>query len=217
MDFFQQKEADRLIPGIAGPIEIRVNGLPAHPVPRGVVVVCHPHPLYGGTFDNKVVSTVARACRDQGWIALRFNFRGVGRSGGLHDEGRGELEDLVTVMQWVRQQGVQTLALAGFSFGGAVAAAYARDHGDALSWLLLVSPALGRYGFALHETVHCPVWIVQGEQDEVLPPEAVYRWVEDHQRPTWRLARMADTGHFYHGKLPELKAAVMDSIEASSP
>jgi len=204
-----------LIDGPAGRLEMKVNGLAAAEAPRGVGVICHPHPLYGGTFDNKVCSTLVRAFHEAGFIAVRFNFRGVGNSEGTYKEGKGEQEDLIAVMYWVQQQAAGlSIILAGFSFGGAVAAAYARDHADAILRAILVSPALGHYGFELDDRIAVPVLIVQGESDEVLPAELVYRWVQESKSKTVSLVRFANTGHFYHGRLTELKNALLDFLSA---
>jgi len=202
-----------LIEGPAGQLEMKVNGLAVAETPRGVGVICHPHPLYGGTFDNKVCSTLARAFHEAGFIALRFNFRGVGNSEGTYKEGKGEQEDLVVVMHWVQQQAAGLpIILAGFSFGGAVAAAYARDHAVVIQRVILVSPALGHYGFELDDRIAVPVLVIQGESDEVLPAELVYRWVQESNSKTVSLVRFANAGHFYHGRLAELKKAVQQAI-----
>ncbi len=177
---FQDKETVLFIEGTAGCLELKVNGLLAGKSPRGVGVVCHPHPLHGGTFDNKVCSTLVRAFREVDYITVRFNFRGVGASEGVYDEGKGERVDLMTVVDWVGQNLPDlAIALAGFSFGGAIAAAYARDYASHLQCLIMVSPALGHFGFALDDKILVPSLVIQGEADEVLPPELVYRWVED--------------------------------------
>ena len=212
-NIFHEKETTTLIGGSAGRLELKINGLAATETPRGVGVICHPHPLYGGAFDNKVCSTLARAFHEAGFIALRFNFRGVGASEGTYAEGKGECDDLHTVVRWVQQQvrGVP-ITLAGFSFGGAVAAAYARDHAEHLQQLILISPALGHYGFELDDKVRMPMLIIQGEADEVLPPELVYRWVQNVSNDDVTLVRLLDAGHFYHGKLTELKNAIKQNV-----
>jgi len=212
---FQEKEAVLCIDGAAGRLELKVNGLTAALVAQGVAVICHPHPLYRGTFDNKVCSTLARGFCEAGFIAVRFNFRGVGASEGSWREGIGEIEDLRAVVNWVQQQepGLP-ISLAGFSFGGAIAAAYARDHAGHLQRLILVSPAFGHYGFELDDALQLPVLITQGEVDEILPPELVYRWVQESSNDAVILVRFADTGHFYHGRLTELKKALLDFLSA---
>ena len=206
---FQQKETRHFLAGPVGGLELRINGVMSPSMVRGVAVICHPHPLYGGNLDNKVVFTLARVFQEAGIIAVRFNYRGIGASDGSYGEGRGELADLAAVMDWVRQQlpGLPITA-AGFSFGGAIAAAYARDHADQLCAVVLVSPAIGHYGFEHADHVDVPVLLLQGEADETLPPEIAYRWAAESGSGDVSLVRLAETGHFYHGKLTELKQCV---------
>jgi alpha/beta superfamily hydrolase len=162
-----------------------------------------------------VVSTLARTYQAAGWVAVRFNFRGVGNSAGQHDGGRGELEDLKSVLKWARTQaGCESRSgVAGFSFGGAIAAACARDD-QQLSHAVLVSPALGRYGFDCRDRITCPVLLIQGENDEVLDPQLAYEWSESGLASRVQLHRLPDTGHFYHGRLPELKKILSSYLES---
>lgn len=173
-------------------------------------IICHPHPLYGGTMDNKVVTTLARAWRDLGYSVLRFNFRGVGASQGVHDQGRGEQDDLQAVLQWLQDNhAVNTLDLAGFSFGAWVAAALTSR--SQTLWqpahLLLVAPPVHYEGF---QSLQLPTQtlVLQGEEDEVVEPEAVYAWVASRS-PAIVLQRFSGASHFFHGRLTELKQAVI--------
>lgn len=170
------------------------------------LVVCHPHPLYGGSLDNKVVHTLARAARDEGVRAVRFNFRGVGASAGQHDHGRGEVDDLLAVVAALALAAPgRRLLLAGFSFGAFVAAsALARLTSPPLA-LLLVAPPVHYAGFDTLPPFGVPVTVFQGSDDDVVEAVAVADWCGQRQPPL--APRLFATGHFFHGALPELKDA----------
>ncbi len=192
--------------GPVGPLEVRSESPRTESI--GVdVVICHPHPLHGGTMDNKVVHTLARAARDAGMRAVRFNFRGVGASAGVHDDGVGEVEDLLAVVDGCTESG-HRLVLAGFSFGAWVAAAATarlqQAGGRLPAALVLVAPPVQYPGFAGLPPLAPPTLVVQGDDDEVVDAAAVGRWLRERQ-PAVRLQTFA-TGHFFHGVLPELKA-----------
>ncbi|MCH8544342.1 MAG: alpha/beta hydrolase [Alcanivorax sp.] len=172
--------------------------------PTFCAIICHPHPLFGGTMGNKVVTTLSRTCREAGGAVLRFNFRGVGKSQGAYSDGLGETEDLLAAEAWLSHAwpGLP-LWLAGFSFGSFVAARGARilaDNGRPAQHLFLVAPPVHHYDFTSIDTTGCPVTVVQSEDDEVVPAEQVFRWVE--QTPLAPdLIRVPDAGHFFHGRL----------------
>jgi uncharacterized protein len=195
-----------VIEGPAGDLELAVNHVDT---PRAVAVICHPHPLHGGSLDNKVVHTLMRAARDSGAKVVRFNFRGVGASAGTHDEGRGEIEDCLAAIAWAQGAGEQPLWLMGFSFGGYIAAAAARKLPHWPQRVQLVAPSVQRLPFAdllpLGETV-----VHMGEADEVVAPEAVFGLLEG--QASVELVRYPDTGHFFHGRLVELKQAVAERL-----
>lgn len=176
--------------------------------PTLLAIVCHPHPLFGGNMDNKVVSTLCRAVSEAGGVALRFNFRGVGDSQGAYSDGIGETEDLLAVHHWLtgRHPGVK-LWLAGFSFGSYVAAHGAEvlaANGTPAAAVMLVAPPVHHYDFQSIESIGCPLTVVQGEDDEVVPADQVFRWAgRTPLAPD--LIRFPDSGHFYHGHLTELK------------
>jgi len=199
------------IPGPAGRLEALVEepAAPAAPA-RLLAVVCHPHPLFGGTMNNKVVHTLARALREHGAATIRFNFRGVGASEGAHDGGAGESADTLAVVRWGRERWPRLpLVLAGFSFGAVVAIRAAVEARP--DWLVSVAPAVDRVelGAAIPEGE----WlIVQGDADEVVAPEAVRRW-HAQRAPRARLRMLAGVGHFFHGRLHELK----DCLRAEWP
>lgn len=197
------------IQGPVGVLEARLEGETESP--RFVAIVCHPHSLYGGSMDNKVVTTIARACREAGAAVVRFNFRGVGASDGNYDGGRGETQDLLAVHDWLRgRYPGRSLWLAGFSFGSFVAASGAArlaEAGDPVHQLLLVAPPVHHYDFAALDVPGCPVTVIQGDEDDVVPVEEVRDWVgESPWRPEF--IEFPGAGHFFHGRLIELRDVV---------
>ena len=192
--------------GPAGALEARLE-MPDGP-PRFRALVCHPHSLYGGSMDNKVVTTLTRACRQAGGVALRFNFRGVGASEGEYDAGQGEAGDCLAARDWLAEQYPELPEwVAGFSFGSYVAAsavAELNERGTPPVALLLVAPPVHHYDFQALQAPGCPVTVVQGEADDVVPPEQVRSWAaETVFRP--ELEMFAGTGHFFHGRLNDLR------------
>ena len=151
---------------------------------QGVAVLAHPHPLFGGAMTNKVVQTLARACVQAGWRAVRFNFRGVGASAGVYDEGRAETEDLLAVVEQVAPQG--PLVLGGFSFGSYVTShAIARLHASRdLQSLLLIGTAASRFQVAsIPADLHARTLVVHGEQDDTVPLADVLDWARPQSLP----------------------------------
>ena len=188
-------------PGPAGAIVMALD-TPAG-ASRGVVVIAHPHPLFGGTLDNKVVQTLARAFAQGGWTAVRFNFRGVGASEGVHDEGRGEIDDMLAVVQQVAPEGA--LALAGFSFGAFVTSHVFKRLAAIrpISKLVLVGTAASRFAVAeIAESAHGETLVIHGEQDDTVPLQAVLDWARPQALP---VTVIPGGGHFFHGQLPLLK------------
>jgi alpha/beta superfamily hydrolase len=179
---------------------------------KGVAVIAHPHPLHGGTMTNKVVQTLARACVLAGWTAVRFNFRGVGKSEGVYDEGRGELDDLLSVVQ--AQAASDPLVLAGFSFGAFVtshAAARLAPERD-LQHLVLVGTAASRFEVAtLPAELHSRTLVIHGEQDDTVPLAAVMDWARAQVLP---VLVVPAGGHFFHGQLPLLRELVLRHLRA---
>jgi len=164
---------------------------------------------------NKVVTTLERSLLDLGLATVRFNFRGVGQSEGVHDFGNGESDDLVVIAEWARAQHPgAVLWLAGFSFGSYVALrATARLQP---AQLILVAPPVGRQDFSGIAAPACPWLIVQGEADEVVDPAAVFAWAATLQPPP-TLVRMPDTSHFFHRRLIELRSIVKDAVAGHLP
>jgi uncharacterized protein len=177
-------------------------------------VVCHPHPLFGGTMDNKVVWTVARAFEQLGAPAIRFNFRGVGASAGAYDEGRGETEDLLAVIAYGRRRWPQAaLWLGGFSFGGVVAV---RGAGEAHpERVVLVAPGITKIDVSGAPPPACPWLIVQGDQDEVVPPQTVLAWARNLS-PQPEITVLPGASHFFHGRITELREAVLAFLARAS-
>jgi alpha/beta superfamily hydrolase len=198
------------IAGPAGEIEAIVDR-PADAEPAGVAVVCHPHPVYGGTMTNKVAHVLAKSFNEAGMAAVRFNFRGVGASAGTYDEGNGETDDAVAVLDWAVQQWPAAPAwLAGFSFGGAIAlrAAAVRDvHG-----LVTVAPAIRRVDVVGEKLPHRPWLIVQGDRDELVDAADIQRWAASLPVQP-RLAVLQGVEHFFHGRLNELRDVVVDWLK----
>jgi alpha/beta superfamily hydrolase len=212
---FPDRDGTLLLPGPAGAIELAC-ALPEAGIARaGVAIVCHPHPLQGGTMHNKVVTIVERALLELGLAVVRFNFRGIGKSEGEHDNGIGETEDLVAIAAWLRKVGPgDVLWLGGFSFGGYVALrATARLQP---AQLILVAPPVGRWDFAEFAAPTCPWLIVQGEDDEVVDPKAVFAWAES-VKPAPHLVRMPETGHFFHRRLMDLRGVLKNALGANLP
>ena len=214
------RPASQTIDGPAGLLEVVVED-PAQ-APVGLAVIAHPHPLHGGTLDNKVVHTLCRAFVLAGWRAVRFNFRGVGQSAGVWDEGRGETVDMLSVVSHHMADPAfkgLPLALAGFSFGGYVAAqtharlteAAAQGRGPAApQQLVLVSPATSR-----NEVPAVPshTLVVEGEQDDVVPLSNILDWARPQNLP---VTVIPGTGHFFHGQLTVLREVVVRHLRGNA-
>jgi alpha/beta superfamily hydrolase len=194
------------VDGPAGAIECAVDAPPGVAVQplQGVAVLCHPHPLHGGTMDNKVVQTLARAFVQLGYRVVRFNFRGVGASAGAWDAGRGEVDDALAVIAAQRNPELP-LALGGFSFGAAIATqAAARLPADAgAERLVLVGPAVVNFALA---PVSQDTLVVHGELDDVVPLAAVLDWARPQALP---VTVVPGAGHFFHGQLALLRQLVV--------
>lgn len=199
------------IVGPAGLLEAKVS-IPAHrTVPARVGIVCHPHSLQGGTMENKVVTTVQRAFRELGIPSIRFNFRGVGNSEGEYDAGAGETDDLLAVMAWTKNQFPDhDLILAGFSFGSYVAY-HAANHDPDLAALISIAPPVTNFDFNSAPLPPCPWIVVQGDEDEVIDPIAVFEWI-DQLSCEPDVITFKGTGHFFHGRLMELRDVLIHSL-----
>jgi alpha/beta superfamily hydrolase len=204
------------IPGPAGPLEALLDSpqasMPVTATARERVgVVCHPHPLYGGTMTNKVAHILARTFAGLGAHAIRFNFRGVGASSGEYAEGIGETDDALAVAEWAtkRWPGAE-LWLAGFSFGGAVAirASVARSE---VARLVTVAPAIDRVSVDSSRLPCCPWLLVQGNRDDLVDPARIKTWATGLERPP-AIAWLEGADHFFHGRLNDVRDAIVDWV-----
>ncbi len=201
--------------GPAGAIEALIDA--AHDV-RGIALVCHPHPLYGGANTNKVAHTLARVFRDLGYVAIRPNFRGVGASAGTHDQGHGETDDMLAVIDWARARwGALPLALGGFSFGGFVQTRVATRlaaAGTPPQRMALVGMAAGTAadGSRHYETGPLPpglrAFVIHGEMDETVPLDNVLEWARPQEQP---VVVVPGADHFFHGKLHVIRDILCDA------
>ncbi|WP_279212342.1 alpha/beta hydrolase [Delftia acidovorans] len=206
-------QTERLtLTGLAGAVEALRDAPAADALPRGVAIIAHPHPLFGGTMDNKVVQTLARAFVQCGYTAVRFNFRGVGASAGEHDAGVGEAQDMLSVVRQVAPEG--PIALAGFSFG-----AFVTSHVLAGLWsegrvekAVLVGTAASRFTVApVPPEAHDRTLVVHGEADDTVPLSAVMDWARPQILP---VTVVPGGGHFFHGQLPLLKSLVVRHLRS---
>ena len=197
-------------PGPVGTLEVAID----HPVGQavGTAVIAHPHPLHGGTLTNKVVQTLARAAVLAGYTAVRFNFRGVGQSAGVHDNGQGELDDLLSVVEAQAPNG--PLCLAGFSFGAFVTshAVQRLQPSRDIRHVVLVGTAASRFQVAtIPPELHVRTLVVHGEQDDTVPLASVMDWARPQVLP---VLVVPAGGHFFHGQLPMLRDRVLHHLQA---
>ncbi len=201
------------IAGPAGKLEA-IFEFPGDGEILGAAVVCHPHPQHGGTMHNKVAHTLARSFVRSGFAVLRFNFRGTEGSEGQYDEGVGELDDALAAMQWISdQQPDVPLWLAGFSFGAAIAVRAAVAH--PVDGLISVAPAIYRFAGNLEAQPECPWLIIQGDEDELVEVDETVEWV-DSLAPGPELLVLSGAEHFFHGRLNDLREAVMEFVARSA-
>jgi len=200
------------IAGPAGTIEVLRDEPGPEQQVRGTAVIAHPHPLFGGTMDNKVVQTLARAFVQSGWAAVRFNFRGVGSTEGQHDEGRGETDDMLALV--AAEAAAGPLAIGGFSFGSFVAtrAVEALWPSRPVDKIVLVGTAASRFQVrALPPEAHDRTLVVHGEQDETVPLASVMDWARPQSLP---VTVVPGGEHFFHGQLPLLKSLVLRHLRS---
>jgi uncharacterized protein len=204
-----------VIQGAAGAIELALDKPVGELASKGVAVIAHPHPLFGGTMDNKVVQTLARAFTQCGWTVVRFNFRGVGGTAGVHDEGRGELDDMLAVVASAAPQG--QICLAGFSFGAFVTthAFETLNPMRQIDKLVLVGTSVSRSVAApIDPAAHLKTLVVHGEQDDTVALAAVMDWARPQALP---VTVVPGGGHFFHGQLPLLRHLVVRHLSSTLP
>ena len=188
-----------LLAGPAGQLEVVIN----RPLstPRGIALIAHPHPLYGGTLENKVVQTLASTFAELDCVALRMNFRGVGESQGKHDEGNGETDDMLFLADYAKREfGEVPIFLAGFSFGGFVQTRVATKLD--ITKLVLIAPAAGRFDVA---DVKPDTLVIHGEQDDTVPLKAIMDWARPQNLP---IVVIPGADHFFHKRLHLIKQLV---------
>lgn len=207
LQFDERNTASILLKGMVGDIETLITRPKISTDSTPIVIISHPHPLYGGTMTNKVVHILARSFSELNAMTVRYNFRGVGKSAGKYDDGLGEAKDLQLLADELKQWHPQApIWLAGFSFGAYVTArAQAAIKPEKL---LLVAPPISMYPFEQLAEIEVPWMVIQGGQDEVIDASAAKKWVS--LRPNQpKFIWMEDSGHFFHGKLIEVKDIVL--------
>lgn len=203
-------EVATTIHGPAGQLEV-ITREPMTMTPRRAWgIVCHPHPQHGGTMHNKVVTTLTKVFRDLGAVSVRFNFRGVGKSEGTYDNGEGELDDLLAVVDWVLQERPDhEIWLGGFSFGAYIALRAATR--IPVTKLVTVAPPVNNFHLEKLPPIKSQWILVQGERDEVVPPQEVFAWAESRDpKPT--IIRFPNASHFFHGELQTLHAQLVEAL-----
>ena len=182
---------------------------------KSLAIICHPHPLHGGSMHNKVVHTITRACHRQGIISLRFNYRGVGKSAGSYGNYAGELQDAIAIKDWLKENypGYNIIA-AGFSFGAYIATALSTK--EKVQQLITIAPAINNKSYdEVQKLVTCPWHVIQGTKDEIVPPDAIYNWQKKIAHKN-KLHLIENAGHFFHGKLIELRELIEKILQNPS-
>jgi len=215
IDEFPASRQDFILRGPAGKLECAVDVPNPEDERPATIVLCHPHPLHGGTMHNKVVTIIERAMRELGLRTIRFNFRGAGESEGEHDEGYGETDDLFAVTEWVRRtRPDDDLWLGGFSFGSYIALRAAQNL--QLGQMITIAPPVDRYEFSSVQHPDCPWLVVQGDEDEVVALEDVKCWIEDLDPPPDFLVMEMAT-HFFHRRLMDLRGLLKNGVRPNLP
>jgi alpha/beta superfamily hydrolase len=207
---FPQQKTEFFLSGPAGNIEMATT-FPTENFEQIVGIVCHPHPLHGGTMNNKVVTTVAKAFETLGLATVRFNYRGVGKSEGQYADTIGETADLIAIVNWVRQSLPDCkIWLSGFSFGAYISANVANQ--QKVSQLVSIAPAVNHADFTVLNHINCPWLVIHGDQDEVVPIAEIEAWAEHPPSPL-KLIVFPDTSHFFHGKLIGLRDCLIEELK----
>lgn len=214
-EYFPEAQSAVYLDGPAGRLECLTDVPEAERARPATAVICHPHPQHGGSLRNKVVTIIERSLRELGLATVRFNFRGVGESAGDFANGNGETDDLMAVVEWLRRVRPETdLWLGGFSFGAYIALRAAQSL--PVRQLITIAPPVERYGFVDLLPPNCPWLVVQGDEDDVVSPEAVYDWIDGLDvKPD--LVVMEGAGHFFHRRLMDLRGLIKNSVSPNLP
>ena len=208
---FPEKESYLILNGDSGNIELlacpKNQKLLEASKTNAIAIICHPHPLHGGTMNNKVVFTLHKAFFDSGYATVRFNFRGVGRTEGVHDNGIGEANDLQTVINWVKSTNPNCeIVLAGFSFGAFIS--FKTSKTIDCKGLVTVAPVIHHQDYNKYLPLSCPWLAVGAELDDIIPAQQLADWITENTSEV-NFIEISGCDHFFHGKLPELKSAVI--------
>jgi alpha/beta superfamily hydrolase len=180
--------------------------------PQVAAVICHPHPLYQGSMHNKVVTTISRAMKTHSIQSYRFNYRGVGDSQGEYGDGDGELDDLLSVCKWIADNtDVKKILLCGFSFGGAIAYKGLSKLDNVIT-LITIAPAVDRFDLTKFDEPNVPWFVIQGIDDDTVNPSSVFDFTLKKVKSDLTLVKMDQVGHFFHGKLIQLKNVIEDFL-----
>lgn len=214
---FPDKDCYLFLTGQAGKLELLISPSknPKFIQNKEVIaIICHPHPLHGGTMDNKVVHTLHKTFSNYGFHTIRFNYRGVKRSEGVYGSSIGEFHDLMTIINWVKTVKPHTkILLAGFSFGSFIALKASKEI-DCLH-LISIAPAVPNQDYASYMPVTCPWLVVQGNKDEVIAADLVYTFIQTlNQKPD--IIEFPDAGHFFHGCLIDLREKITNYLKLQS-
>ncbi len=207
------------IPGPVGELQIVIDFPVSHVAPSGIAVIAHPHPQMGGTLHNKVVHILAKTLAQRGYIAVRFNFRGVGQSAGEYDYGGGEVDDYLAVLVWAAAFFERTrLWVAGFSFGSFIAASVLSrlPSGIDLQGTWLIAPPVARMHFDALPPLPTSTYVVQGTLDEVVDPSNTYAWCAMRAEQV-NLLKLENAGHFFHQRLSDLQQLLLPTLSAVKP
>lgn len=212
---FPETETTLLFPGPSGVLEVLITPASASTSSPKVAIICHPHPLQGGTMDNKVVTITSKTLHSLGFSTIRFNYRGVGKSEGEFGDFIGETADLLSILDWVREVLPDvSFCLAGFSFGSYIAAQGTLQRSDYVKQLINIAPAVNHSDFSVFTGIKCPWLIIQGTEDEVVPAAEVRDFIK--QLPLSariKLVEIPEATHFFHGKLLEVRDIIVENIE----
>lgn len=206
---FPESDTYLFLDGPVGKLELLVS--PAATVKNQYAIICHPHPLFQGTMNNKVVHTLHKALHSCGFNTIRFNYRGVGRSEGKYGDSIGEIADLRSIVSWLQNQKPNCkILLAGFSFGAYIALNISKE--IECVQLISIAPAVPNQDYVNAMPVNCPWLIIQGDADEVIPPKKVFDFIDNlDNKPD--LIVFPKTSHFFHGKLIELRETLIEYLE----